>query len=98
MIILEIQQKTQYRTDVNPVNKIVALIGHEGPTQTRCIFFDVTRNVVNVVNVVLVIEIIHRTVVNLNPGDVLPCERALGVNWNTNDDKVTFKIKISQNP
>ncbi|XP_060579275.1 uncharacterized protein LOC132736195 [Ruditapes philippinarum] len=38
------------------------------------------------------------TVVSLNPGDVLPCDRALGVNWNVNDDKITFKIKISKKP
>ncbi|XP_060575097.1 uncharacterized protein LOC132732639 [Ruditapes philippinarum] len=38
------------------------------------------------------------TIVSLSSGDVLPCDRALGVNWNVNDDKITFKIKISETP
>ncbi len=38
------------------------------------------------------------TVISLNPEDVLPCDRALGVNWNVNDDEITFKIKIADKP
>ncbi|XP_053398030.1 uncharacterized protein LOC128556553 [Mercenaria mercenaria] len=38
------------------------------------------------------------TVVSLDPDDILPCERALDVNWNVNDDKITFKIKIADKP
>ncbi|XP_045198368.2 uncharacterized protein LOC123552694 [Mercenaria mercenaria] len=38
------------------------------------------------------------TVVSLDLDDILPCERALGVNWNVNDDKITFKIKIAEKP
>ena len=37
-------------------------------------------------------------VVSLDPKDALPCDRALGVNWNVNDDSITFKIKIAEKP
>ena len=37
-------------------------------------------------------------VVSLGPEDALPCDRALGVNWNVNGDTITFKIKIAEKP
>ncbi|XP_045210548.2 uncharacterized protein LOC123561953 [Mercenaria mercenaria] len=38
------------------------------------------------------------TVVSLDSGDVLPCDRALGVNWNVKNDTITFKIKVADKP
>ena len=30
--------------------------------------------------------------VNLNPCDALPSDRALGINWNVNEDKIKFVV------
>lgn len=38
------------------------------------------------------------TVISLDPKDILPCDRALGVNWNVDDDEITFKIKVADKP
>jgi hypothetical protein len=38
------------------------------------------------------------SVVNLAPDDVLPCNRALGVTWNIEDDTFSFKVKIAEKP
>ena len=38
------------------------------------------------------------SVVSLNPCDVLPSERALGINWDVNDDKIRFVVKIAVRP
>ena len=38
------------------------------------------------------------SVVSLNPCDVLPSERALGINWDVNDDKIRFVVKIADRP
>ena len=38
------------------------------------------------------------SVINLEPDDALPCERALGTIWDVNDDKIKFKVKIAEKP
>lgn len=38
------------------------------------------------------------TVISLDPKDILPCDRALGVNWNVDDDEITFQIKVADKP
>ncbi|VDI39382.1 Hypothetical predicted protein [Mytilus galloprovincialis] len=37
-------------------------------------------------------------VVNLSPGDVLPNDKALGVIWDVNEDKIRFKVKLTDKP
>lgn len=34
------------------------------------------------------------SVVNMNFDNALPCDRALGVLWNVNDDRICFKVKL----
>ena len=36
--------------------------------------------------------------VNLNPCDALPSDRALGINWNVNEDKIKFVVKVEDRP
>ncbi|XP_060567693.1 uncharacterized protein LOC132726393 [Ruditapes philippinarum] len=38
------------------------------------------------------------SVVNLSFDDTLPCDRALGVLWNVNEDKICFKVKLEKKP
>ncbi|XP_060592844.1 uncharacterized protein LOC132747468 [Ruditapes philippinarum] len=38
------------------------------------------------------------TIVSLSPEDELPYDRVLGINWNVNDDFITFKIKKTNKP
>ena len=39
------------------------------------------------------------SVVNLDPSnDLVPVERALGVEWNVDEDEFQFRVKISQRP
>ena len=38
------------------------------------------------------------SVVNLNPCDALPSDRALGINWNVNEDKIKFVVKVADRP
>ena len=38
------------------------------------------------------------SVISLNPGDELPSDRALGINWDVNEDKISFKVRIADRP
>ena len=38
------------------------------------------------------------SVVNLNPCDALPSDRALGINWDVNEDKIKFVVKVADRP
>ncbi|XP_053392148.1 uncharacterized protein LOC128554860 [Mercenaria mercenaria] len=38
------------------------------------------------------------SVVNLSLDETLPCNRALGVQWNVNDDRIQIKVKLSDKP
>lgn len=38
------------------------------------------------------------SIVSLNPCDALPSDRALGINWDVNEDKIKFKVKIADQP
>lgn len=39
-----------------------------------------------------------RSVLSLSPNDNLPCDRALGVTWDVNDDQIKFKVKLADKP
>ncbi|XP_071129507.1 uncharacterized protein [Mytilus edulis] len=38
------------------------------------------------------------SVVSLGPSDMLPSDKALGVIWDVNEDKIKFKVKLSDKP
>lgn len=38
------------------------------------------------------------SIMNLTHEDDLPCERAPGITWDTNDDKIKFKVTITDKP
>ena len=38
------------------------------------------------------------SVVSLNPCDDLPRDRALGINWDVNDDKIKFIVQVADRP
>ena len=38
------------------------------------------------------------SVVSLNPCDALPSDRALGINWDVNEDKIKFMVKVADRP
>ncbi|MCG8069350.1 MAG: hypothetical protein JAY84_15975 [Candidatus Thiodiazotropha taylori] len=38
------------------------------------------------------------SVISLGPCDALPCDRALGINWDVNEDKIRFVVKIADRP
>ena len=38
------------------------------------------------------------SVVSLNPCDALPTDRALGINWDVNEDQIKFVVKVADRP
>ena len=38
------------------------------------------------------------SVVTLNPCDALPSDHALGINWDVDEDKIKFVVKVADRP
>ena len=38
------------------------------------------------------------SVISLNPCDALPSDRALGINWEVDEDKIKFMVKVADRP